>query len=162
MLGKLLLKTFYGHTVGELLALEVALVGTIESFIAAELATTVEAREELTDVVLSKLSRERQLQILRELLDRSGDEAAATVEQGIRAVYKLRDRFAHGGLVGDGITEDGWLLTAKRGSKKPASPVSQEEVERVIADGKTWLAVLTEAVEEMETGSPGGPSDQDV
>jgi hypothetical protein len=99
MLGKLLLKTFYGHTVGELLALEVTLVGTIESLIAAELTATEEARVELTDVVLSKLSRERQLPPLPQLLDRRGDEAAATVEQGIRAVYKLRDRFAHGGRV---------------------------------------------------------------
>lgn len=147
MLGRLLLKTFYGHTVGELLALEVALVGRIESLIAAELTTGEEARAELTELVLSKLGRERQVQILRELLDRRGDEGASTVEQCVRAVYKLRDRFAHGGLVGAGISEDGWLLTAKHGSKNPASPVSQDEVERVIADGKRWLAVLTEVLD---------------
>jgi len=65
---KIATKTMYGHTIGEVLTLSVALERTVDKVCAASLAQGEWAQETLIELVLDQIRVDQKLKVLRQVL----------------------------------------------------------------------------------------------
>jgi hypothetical protein len=128
MIGKILLKTFYGHTMGEVLALSVALERVVDEFCAINLGGSSWEQDAFAEYVLGHVPRDQKLKLLKHILIHVAHEDPHAVTSAVAAAYRLRDSLAHSALVEEGLDEQGWRLESRRRGVERSVKVSLDEV----------------------------------
>lgn len=146
--GRLLAKAFYGHTMGEVLTLSVALERGVDEVIASQLGGSPWAKQTLADQLLGHVPRDQKAKILRAVLRQLGDCDAESTGTSVDRVYKLRDRLAHSALVEEGIDDQGWSLATRRRGVERSHHIPVDEVHEILENGKAALAALLALLEE--------------
>lgn len=142
LIGQLLVKTFYGHTVGEVLALAVALERAVDETIARGLGRSGWAQVELIEQVLGSVPRDQKLKVLGDVLRKDDSRVVSAIVEQIRALYRVRDQFAHGALSPQAMSEGGWQLTSRRRGVEKDVELHPMDVEAAINGGKDALEDL--------------------
>jgi hypothetical protein len=142
MIGRILLKTFYGHTMGEVLALSVALERVVDEICALNLGGGSWEQDAFAEYVLGHVPRDQKLKLLKHILIHVAHEDPDAVTSAIVAAYRLRDSLAHSALVEEGLDEQGWRLEGRRRGVERSVQVSLDEVTNTVEAGKNALDEL--------------------
>ena len=146
ILLKIATKTMYGHTIGEVLALSVALERTVDKVCAASLAQGEWAQETLIELVLDQIRGDQKLKVLRQVLVHAGHCHPDALVNAIREVVRLRNDLAHSALVDECLDEQGWVLSGRRRDLDRSVHIPVEQVTLTIDAGSRALDGLLRLV----------------
>ncbi len=147
VIGRLMVKTFYGHTMGEVLTLAVALERGVDEVIAVQFGGSRWAQQVLSDQLLGHVPRDQKVKLLLAAMQHLDDPDAVATATAVNGVYTLRDRFAHSALVAEGLDDQGWTLETRRRGVERSARISVDEVNKILDNGKVALAALLELLQ---------------
>jgi len=136
----------YGHTIGEVLTLSVALEQIVDKVCSASLAQGEWAQKTLIELVLDQIRVDQKLKVLRQVLVHAGHCDPDTLVDAIREVGHLRNALAHSALVDEGLDEQGWVLGSRRRSLDRSVHIPIEQVTLTIDAGNRALDGLLRLV----------------
>jgi hypothetical protein len=142
LIGKIFVKTIYGHTMGEVLTLSVALERAVDEICALKLGGGSWAQDALAEYVVGHVPRDQKLKLLKHILIHVAYEDPDTVTRAVVAAYRLRDSLAHSALVEESLDEHGWRLESRRRGVERPVQVTHDEVTNTLESGKEALAEL--------------------
>ena len=154
LVARLMVKTFYGHTMGEVLTLAVALERGVDEVIASQLGGSQWAQQALSDQLLGHVPRDQKAKILQAILRHLDDPDAESTAAAVNGVYKLRDRLAHSALVADGLDDQGWTVETRRRGVERSHHIPVDEVTKIVENGQSALASLLALLEESQLDGP--------
>jgi hypothetical protein len=145
IIGTVLWNGAYGGVVAEVLGVALTLEQAIDEVLTRSLAQENEwAVAAFTQHILGTLGRERKIEILPKVLDRHGVQPTeyATLIRKVRELFQLRDKIAHGSVMGPNANLEGLqILAYRRGVSKPYDLLG-DEVNKIVANAKDALAKL--------------------
>jgi hypothetical protein len=154
VLAKVLTKTFAGHWIGEVFALDMAFDELADVVLCETIATDEEwAQELLLTQILSQVSSSEKRRLLGRVLTKLGmdpKQLQATLAS-MAAINKLRNTMAHS-VMGEASIE-GFMFKGYRRGKDVSEELAPEAIETTIANGKSALAKLLAFIRTLDAFS---------
>jgi hypothetical protein len=144
LLTQLFTKVYYGHTIGEVFALSLALEQAVDSVATARLADPAPWANRLFARVWRRVPQDEKGAILHEVLNQSGrtpSESKATCK-AVRAVWNLRNTLAHSALSAPAVGMEALRFDGYHKGEFTVKELTPEIVTSTLADGHAALQDL--------------------
>ncbi|MFI7431884.1 hypothetical protein ACIBPB_33470 [Micromonospora sp. NPDC049836] len=143
LLGNLLAKTYYGHAVGEVLSIALALESMIDSaLIKALVKPDRETIAFATEKLFGQMGRERKFSLLLPTLQLVGAQNPGQICDRIKNLFQLRDKIAHSAIIEMTTQANALNLVGYRRGKLQTHGLTPELISKTIEEGQQAIQDL--------------------